>query len=130
MSETYTATMRGNLTAVGRKRLGQAQNAQKARYERAAWFGPVEDAPADEPDGRPYLRFEFMYNGERYAVVSSPAQDVAWEDGANELDLPISEMVEAALAGGVDFKGPDGVVMSFRCSIGGVKKEKEGVDGI
>jgi hypothetical protein len=73
MNESYTVTMRGGLTAVGRERLGQAQDAQKARYERAAWFGPVEDAPADEPDGRPFLRFEFMYNGERYAVVSSRA---------------------------------------------------------
>lgn len=114
MNESYTVTMRGGLTATGRERLGHALNAQKDRYERAAWFGPVEDAPADQPDGRPYLRFEFSYNGERYAVVSSPAQDAAWGDGATELDLSISEMVKAALAGGVDFKGPDGVVMSLK----------------
>ncbi len=114
MNETYTATMRGDLTAVGRERLGQAQDAQKARYERAAWFGPVEDAPADGPDGRPYLRFEISYNGERYAIVSSPAQDAAWEDGATEVDLLVSDVVKAALAGGVDFKGLDGVVMSLQ----------------
>jgi len=112
-NKTYTITAHGGLTEVGNAYLAHALSTQAKRYKHAAWLGPVEDAP----DGG-LVRFEFTLRGDRpYAIVSSPAQDVVWNQQAADRGVSLHAAVLEVIREGIDVRGPDGGVFRFTYAV-------------